>query len=279
MHQHQLRARASWLVLGGLVLLSATSPAEAAAHDCPDRALLLETAEDSLVSGRLDDSEQLEGEIESAFACGPPADPVNIARLFNVKGVRLFLQSDTTASTESFAAAARISPNTWNTEYGAELRGVRDEAATAARGAGGTLSLEPDPGDFQPALDGVELALPTPAASGLHLIQVLDTDGRSLYGQVVYLPSGQDLLVDTGPLVTRVEPRARRFPWMLVGAGVFAAGGATSGWLATRQTEGLETARTLEGLDTTFRTQKTFNALMWTGAGLSGACVSLHFAL
>lgn len=266
--------------LCALVLVGTALPAAAAAHDCPEPALILDKAESSVVEGRFDDADQLGAEAEAAFACGPLAEAEQLARLLNVTAVRLHLDGDTAGAAEAFAAAARVSPTTWNEAYGAELRGVRDTAAAAGRGAGGTLTLEPEPGDFKPALDGVEVTVPSPAASGLHLLQVLDTDGRALYGELVFVPAGETLLVDTGPLVTRVGPRDRRpFPWLLVGAGVFAAGGGASAWLATQQTESIEGARTLDGLEGAYRAQKTWTLLTWTGAGLSGASVALHFAL
>lgn len=267
-------------VLCALACVGTALPAAAAAHDCPDPGLILDKAESSVVEGRFEDAALLAEETEAAFACGPLAQPEHLARLLNLTAVRLQLEGDTAGAAEAFAAAARVSPATWNPAYGAELRGVRDAAAAAGRGAGGTLTLAPDPGDFQPALDGLEVEVPTPAASGLHLLQVLDTDGRALFGEVVFVPAGETLLVDTGPLVTRVGPRDRRpFPWLLVGAGVFAAGGGASAWLATQQTEGLEGARTLDGLNSAYSAQKTWNLLTWTGAGLCGASVALHFVL
>ena len=250
------------------------------AADCPVPDHLLHEAETAIVDGRHDVAAERFTEVQAAFGCSEPASAEQIARMWNAEGARLHLSGDPTTASDAFAAAARVSPATWNPDFGPELKGARDAAAAAGRGAAGSVLLEPDPGEFQPVLDGLEVDNPTPASAGLHLVQVLDTDGLSLYGTVVYVPPGEDLVVDTGPLVTRVDPNARkRTPWLLIGGGAAFAGAGGAALMALQQTEVMREASTMGALDDALGRQKLWNAVTWSAAGVGGACLGLHIVL
>jgi len=250
------------------------------AQDCPLPDHLIQEAETAIVDGRQDVAAERFIEVQAAFGCSEPATVEQIARMWNAEGARLHLSGDPTTAADAFAAAARVSPMTWNADFGPELKAARDTAAAAGRGAGGAVQLEPDPGEFQSVLDGQEVDNPTPASSGLHLVQVLDTDGLSLYGTVVYVPPGEELVVDTGPLVTRVDPNAKqRRPWLLIAGGTALVGAGGAAALALRQTQVMNEASTVGALDDALGRQKLWNAVTWSAAGVGGVCLGLHFVL
>lgn len=148
-----------------LIAFSATASAQ-----CPDRDALLSTLEQQVIEGRFEESIAAGEALVAAFGCGELASPEQIARMWLASAVRETSLGDSAAQ-ETFAAAARLSADTWNEMYGPSLRAAWEAAARAPSPEPGQLRIEPDLG-YLTAVDGRALDLPATLPSGPHLLQL-----------------------------------------------------------------------------------------------------------
>ena len=269
-----------------LAFLLIATPSLALAEDCPDPEAALGAAEQAVIDGRFEDADARLTEVEAGFGCGSLATPGQIARMWRAVGARLTLSGDPAAARDAFEGAARLDPDGWTTGFGEAMEAEWRAAASAPTQAWGALGLSPEPTGFAPAVDGSLHEIPAQLPGGLHLVQVLDTDGGALFARTVYLPPGGEVLVETGPLQSHAESEAavvgkkkHRFPTFLVLAGASAAASGGMAALAMAQKPHYEEATDLDGLNGTHSTQQAFAYSSYGLAGLALTGVVLQIAL
>ncbi|MEZ4235254.1 MAG: hypothetical protein R3F59_03665 [Myxococcota bacterium] len=223
------------LLLSLVALFAVSVEARAACDDDP--AALVAVLEQATMDGRFEAADQASDALVASFGCGGPADRAVIARLWLSRAVLAAARGDDAAADDALAAAARVSPGTWNEMYGPTLRQRWEQSAARPVAAYGRLRLDPLPGGAVSAVDGERLDLPADLAAGLHLLQVGPSARDFAAAQIFYLPPGLELVLDPGlpsapppPVPTRrpigSTPRSRR---VLAGLGVGVAAAALYG--------------------------------------------------
>ncbi len=277
----------TWLLMWMMV------PAQA----CDDVEPLLEAAHSAILEARLDDAQAaLDKVLPTLSSCRSPATPDQLARMWNIEGVALAMTGANADADVSFAASARLSPDTWDANYGAALRERRDAAVEAETGSG-TLALVPTPRNFTAHLDGTAILAPTSVTAGLHLIQVGPDEEPSRFLKLVSLPADQTTEVATGltepaeepePVAAVPEPAVPPEPVqpppssasspsggggagkaILIGVGAgLGALGAGAAVLASQQNGAMREASTVDELNSAYDRQKLFG---YSAYGLIGA--------
>jgi len=221
-------------MLAAIALFSFFTSARAAEPACPDPVAELGSAENDIVSFFLSDAETSLSETVDAFGCSRPATAEDVARLLLAKGMILRFQEDLAGAERAFASARAVSPETYNEDYGDEVKGAWASAASldgkparvAIRNLGAAERLW---------LDGTEASAPLEVAPGLHLLQAGAEVPR--FARLLDVTAADELTV-TLPALDRVEgadtslsagiDRDRNFVPALVTGGAAAAlyGGA-----------------------------------------------------
>jgi hypothetical protein len=200
---------------------------------CADPAPLLSELETYATEGRIEQAEKAEDALVAALGCSAIADRATIARLWLAQGMVLAARGEDEASTSAFAAAARLSPDTWNPDYGpVHEQRFRDAAQTRVE-AGRVALSEPVPLGWYSAIDGTVLQLPAALPAGPHLLQIGQDPLAMNFATTFELPAGLELEIvapdfpEPPPPPTPPDTRRARRTWQAVvvgGLGVVAYG-------------------------------------------------------
>lgn len=159
---------------------------------CDDPGPLLDTLEGYVLAGQLDEASETSARIVSAFGCGAFAEPRAVARLWLAEAVLASARGEHTAAQDALAAAARLSPETWNDLYGPVLE-QRWRAASQEQSEPGRVEIGLLPPGYVGVIDGAEMSFPALLPPGPHLLQVgLD---HAVAAMRFELPSGFDLVL------------------------------------------------------------------------------------
>lgn len=259
-------------------MLVAHQPALA---QCGDPAALLTSAENDIVSFFLADAERTLDEAVEAFGCSTLAEPVELARLFQARGMVRVLRDEDGAP--ELAASRALAPELWNADYGEQSRALWSEAQLDGQG---TLEVKGLPKGHGLAVDGQVVGDQRSFAVGPHLLQVLEGE-RPYYARTVSLGPDAPVVVSipasgaVGAEVSEASPavatgRGVKKPWVYTGVAGLLAGGALVG-AAKLQDGAMRNAETLNELDAAYSRQKT---LGYSGyAVAAGGVVSLGLAV
>lgn len=174
--------------MNALLLLAFLTVARAS---CPDLAASIEEATDATLSGRLEEAKAALQKAEASFACGTPAKPMSIAHYWLAEAAVAAQAHRDQDAADAWQAAARLDAGLWEPRFGAELRPLRDAAVAAMSPGEGSLRVDPFPSGYHIYVDGRETSDPTPAAEGLHVVQV--AQDQVIYGRVILLTAGENL--------------------------------------------------------------------------------------
>ncbi len=149
--------------------------------------------------------------VEPALRCDLPVDPTQLARLWLAEAVLETIDPNHPSSSrasQAFAAAARAQPSTWVSAYGDDLRAARDQAVSSAQAlSAGRVELSPPPGIRPVWLDGRAFDPAQPVPAGLHALQVAGDTPETSFAQLIILPAGMTLTVETGlPTIQGPDP-------------------------------------------------------------------------
>ena len=243
-----------------------------AAEDCPDPSKLALEARTKMLEARQDEANDLMNQAQDGLSCGELPTPEVLAELWLSEGARRFLEDDMIAAREAFAAAHRANPAIWDPALGHQLRALYDDASIASS-IPGEFYITLLPKGYRGALDGVHTDFPTPAPSGMHLVNVFDRRGGVHFGEIVYLPPGEIIEVTVEDL-----PAIKK-PVFLIAGGVsaLAAGGLAAG--ALLQNDAIANATAMEALEGAYTRQKVFAIGSYSLAGFAAAGLTLHVAL
>ena len=178
-----------------LFLLAIALPTHAA---CDDPVWLGGQAQVALTRDHLGDAQAALTAAWSALSCSRRVRPEDLARLWLAQGALQALLADEEGAKHLFAAAARTAPELWVPDYGAELRGLYNEARSLPQGEPGTVTLDPPVAWYAASLDGVPTAFPASAPPGPHVIQVGPPDKDAVFATVFELAPGGTHAVTTG---------------------------------------------------------------------------------
>jgi hypothetical protein len=179
---------------GRLVVWLAAGVARAG---CGDPGELVAELERAALEGRYADAEAASAALVGAFGCGPRADPTLIARMWLCESVILAARGEAEACDSALAAAARVSPTTWNGLFGPALHERWVAASQAPSGPPGRILVDL-PDGYVGVVDGAETPFPAVLPPGLHLIQAGVEPAAATAARVVDLPPGTDLVLDLG---------------------------------------------------------------------------------
>lgn len=197
--------------------------ATAGAQDCAEVDFVVNEVEENVLNFYLEDAEDALRRAEVAFACDTVSSPELLARLWNAEAMMATFQSREDDALELFAAAGRVSPDTWNENYGEDAKATYTKANTPAQVDG--VDVEPATGglELRPALfegwsflvDGQVVDVGAPIVAGVHLVQITDADGTGVFAKFVSIMSSGIMTLNTDlerPTVTApegdVEPEA-----------------------------------------------------------------------
>jgi hypothetical protein len=189
--------------------------------ECGDPGVLLGELEVLVLEGRFDEAEGARERLIGAFGCGELATPDQIARMWLAEALIL-------ASDDVLAAAARLSPTTWNELYGPGWKARWEAASQRPAPQLGRVDLGELPEGYVGAIDGTVTTFPATLPAGPHLLQVLETQVVAV--QRFDLPAGLDLVLQPAlPLEVEPSPRKGRriLHALLLGAGSGLTYGAT----------------------------------------------------
>ena len=220
-----------------LPLLAPRAALAAPPPECPDLEEATAAAVSALVDGRLEDASGALERAERSFSCGQPPEAEPLARFWLAEAAASSLSGEPQDAVDAWQAAARLAPTVWEPRYGPELRQKRDAAVLATLKHSGTLTVDPLPDKHSLVLDGVTTPNPTPAAEGLHLVQISARDVR--YGRIVLLAADENMLVrpELPPVEAPVAQEQHQGPrvGLIAGGGASVAAGAGLLVLAARQ--------------------------------------------
>ena len=276
----------------GIWLLTALASMARAA--CEDPGVLVVDLEKAVLEARMEDAADLLKRMEVAFSCGPVAPPGVLGRMWLAEGVMLSLQGDD--EMDSFAAAARVAPNSWREEYGVRFAERYQEAGRREESYG-NIGLEPPLVTYVGAVDGQVVDFPVRALGGLHLLQVGPAAGPMAFSKVFLLSENENLQLRTGltegsvaaeepfahgadePLghTETVEPTKKPVPVFLVAGGTAGVLAAASAVVALQQTNAMRKAEDMDELDAAHLRQQVFGISAYTLTGLAATGVVLHF--
>ena len=179
--------------------------ATAGAQDCPEVDFVVNEVEENVLNFYLEDAEDALRRAELAFACDTVSSPELLARLWNAEAMMATFQSRESDAMELFAAAGRVSPDTWNENYGDDAKQAWILANTAKQVDG--VDVEPSTGgiELRPALfegwsylvDGEVVEVGQPLVAGVHLIQLTDANGNGAFAKFVSVMSSGIMTLNT----------------------------------------------------------------------------------
>lgn len=259
--------------------------------DCPPMERLLERATTEVVSGSFEAASATLADAERAMGCQAMGERL-LARYWMVQGARLALLGEDDEADAHFAAARRVDPGVWDPRFGAALMARFDGATETGR-----ATVDLDTRRAEARVDGRPGEVwPMPLSSGLHLVQVVDTE--VLYSRIVRLAPGENALLvtrlpepgtaslavrpvpaDLPPVAVPVEVPGRRSPALLVAASSAALVGGGFAGLAYWERGRIEAAGSRADATAAYTAQRAFAGAAYGLWGLAGAGVVLHFVL
>lgn len=262
----------------------------AALADCPPMERLLERATTEVVSGSFEAAGATLADAERAMGCQPMEAPL-LARFWMVQGARLALLGEDAQADAHFAAARRVDPGVWDPRFGVALMARFDGATETGR-----ATVDVDTRRADAWVDGRRgEPWPMPVSSGLHLVQVVDTEVR--YSRIVQLAPGENALLATRLPEPGTAPRAvlsapvdappeaatvggaRKRPTLIVAAGSAALVGGGFAGLAYWERGRIEEAGSRAEATAAYTAQQAFAGAAYGLWGLAGTGVVLHFVL
>lgn len=214
--------------------------------DCPDLSAATARANEALIAAQLDEARAALLAAEAGFACGPAPEREALARYWLVEAAVASVTGRAQDAADAWQAAARLAPELWEPRHGLELRAKRD-AAVASMGAGqGSIEVEGLPDGHAMWLDGARAPSPSPAAAGLHVVQVAQKE--AVFGRIVLLGADEHMRV-RAEIPVAAEPvavsdersRGGKVAW-IAGGGVGLAAGAGLLLVARGQDEAMDEA-------------------------------------
>jgi hypothetical protein len=176
-----------------LLLLSLSG---AFAADCEAPAIAIEDALAKVLHGDLVAARTAFWRAEADLKCGTPATPEVLARLWIVEGAIFTFEGDPVSAADSFAAAGRVSPDTWYDALGPDLRAAALAATAASPKAQGRLALDPPRGEpYVVWIDGTASPTPASVAEGMHVVQIGES-GTVAIARTVYVGEGETVNID-----------------------------------------------------------------------------------
>ncbi len=220
--------------------------------DCPPLTSVLDAATEDLTLGR--DAAETLSRAEVSLGCAE-ATGTERARLFLLHGAQRFLAGDAAAAEPYFAAAALADPTYFDDRLGQTMRA----AWTSAR-LGGTGRISANKATL---VDGGAVAsYPHPVDGGPHLVQSLP----DRWSRVVYVPAGDELVVEVPVASTSRAAATRRHAAGGAGAaGAAAAGAGGCAYGASTQDAAMDSASTVEGVESAYGLQR---GLAYSALGL-----------
>lgn len=174
------------LCISMLLGLALASPSYAA---CEDPATVVRNAESDIESFYLADAERYTDQAIEAFGCSPAADPLLLARLWQARGMVLYLQGND--ATLELAASKALNAEGWNKNYGAKPQAVFDGASVG--GSGGVRLKGAHANDWI-AIDGRKNADTKSLTAGPHLLQVGRSD-VAYYAKAINVLDGDTITI------------------------------------------------------------------------------------
>ncbi|MBT3219678.1 MAG: hypothetical protein HN348_11350, partial [Proteobacteria bacterium] len=169
--------------------------ADSESRECEDAPSLVRRAERDVEGYYLAEAAAEIAQAKAGLGCGPILDTAMLARMWQVEGVVLTLQDDPAGGQRSFAASGRLSPDTWNANYGADMRQKFDDATASAPTAEGQIKVRSVTKIAEVAIDGQIVEMPIKATAGLHLVQVMDETTLARFARIVDLPAKEQLVL------------------------------------------------------------------------------------
>jgi len=252
--------------------------AQAAWAQCPNPATLIASAENDIVSFFLVDAEiSLDGAVD-AYACAPLAQPDELARLWQARGVIRFLRDED--ATLELAASRALAPELWNEDYGEKCHALWLDARSDEEG---TVRFKGLPKGHWIAVDGRTFNPRQPLSAGPHLFQVVEGE-QPYYARAVEVSRDAPVLVtipsDGAASVEGEAPpstdRSVSKP-LLIAGGVGVATSAVLYGLAKAQDASMRDAEDLATLDAAFRRQQVLGYSSYVMA--AGGVVSIGVAV
>ena len=241
---------------------------------CDSLDVFVDAARAALLDARLEDAAELMGRAQDSLGCSGVPSAEEMSALWLTEGARLYFLGDEVEARHAFAAAARLAPGFWFSEFGDALHAIYLEASVASDVGHGSVALEePLPYGYQSWLDGQTRQMPVTVDAGMHLFQVVDGDGASHHARLFLLSDQEVLTINPGVLPEVMPPPSPRF---LIGGSVLAlaAGGLAVGALLQNST--IETASAMSDLERSYRRQKAMGIGSYSLAGLSLVSVGIY---
>lgn len=230
---------------------------------CPDITESIELATGALIEGA--DTTPALTEAETRLSCTRVDGPL-LARLWLVHGAAKLLAGDAVGAEPFFAAAAVVSPTTFDDRLGPDVRKAWESAKL--QGPGRILIDRPV------LLDGKRInRFPHVADSGPHAVQGVGLD----WARVVVVAPNEELTVSVPVPTTSAPETAKKSPALLIVAGASLAGAGGFAYGATTQTDAMSQASDIATLD---QAQQTQAAFAWSALGLAAVAATtatLHF--
>lgn len=177
-----LHARVRSAGLAGLLWLASFGVVGPASADCvgaepdegdgADRPARIAILEQATIEGRFEAADAASRALLESFGCGPLAEPPVLARMWLSQAVLYAARGSDDAADDALAAAARVSPTTWNDMYGPTLQERWASTAERLDPSPATLRVEPLPAGWVAAVDGERMTVPAELPSGPHLLQL-----------------------------------------------------------------------------------------------------------
>ena len=245
---------------------------------CADPAELIASAENDIISFFLVDAEISLDEAVEAYACAPLAQPAELARLWQARGVIRLLQDED--ATLELAASRALAPEVWNEDYGEKSHALW---LTAKSDDQGTVRFKGLPKGHWIAVDGRTFNPKRLLSTGPHLFQIVD-DEQPYYARAVNLAADAQIYVTiptdrSAPVVVETLPQGSEGvsrPLLVVGGAGVALGSILYG-LAKGQDASMKNAQDLSTLDAAYKRQQV---LGYSGYVLAaGGAVSIGLAV
>ena len=273
--------------------------AAAFATDCADPVALVDDTEQAILEARWDDAWDLLDSTEVALGCSDAPSPRTLARLWIAEGVLHASTGDNASADDAFSAAARMDADAWNPDFGPAMK-ARFDATRGRQPVPGRIELRPELERFVGLIDGQVESFPVSVPAGLHLVQVGPEGEAMRFAKLLFLPPGENAVIDHGvdetlpesPVIatptvpgppptppTETRPtKARRTPLLIAGSAALAVG-VLGSVAATTQNSSMRSATDLDSLDAAYGRQKALAYTSYGMFGTGGALLGLYFAL
>ena len=185
--------------MAGSLLIAWLAGSALACEDLPQN---VAWAQEEVLEVNEDAARQLLGTAEKGIGCGSPQSPEDLARFFLVDGATAAMEADTPAMQDAFAAAARISADTWIEALGPKMRSEY-EAAAALPVSTGTIEVASE--GWETRLNGKLSTFPAKVPAGLHVVEIVDDD-RVAFGRIVWVLAGEVQVLEPGLPERKTEP-------------------------------------------------------------------------